>query len=126
LFIHNWKHHVPDDVWANLKPGAEVWGIGTKNFGESNGIIYKNRHRPDYFQQTIKVKPYFIRVNNEMKAEWQDKYIDLLSPVLVGKDGEVAVFTPDKKFFSQDTRHLTKGGAEFYARKIDFKTIFPE
>ena len=126
LFIHNWKHHVPDDVWANLKPGAEVWGIGTKNFGESNGIIYKNRHRPDYFLQTIKVKPYFIRVNNEMKTEWQDKYIDLLSPVLVGKDGEVAVFTPDKKFFSQDTRHLTKGGAEFYARKIDFKTIFPE
>ena len=126
IFIHNWKHTVPDDVWASLKPGAEVWGIGTKSFGESNGIFYKNRHRPDYFQQTVKVKPYFIRLNNEMKAEWHDKYIDLLTPALVSNDGEVAVFSPDKKFISQDTRHLTKGGAEFYARKIDFKKIFPQ
>ena len=126
IFIHNWKHTVPDDVWASLKPGAEVWGIGTKSFGESNGIFYKNRHRLDYFQQTVKVKPYFIRLNNEMKAEWHDKYIDLLTPALVSNDGEVAVFSPDKKFISQDTRHLTKGGAEFYARKIDFKKIFPQ
>ena len=126
IFIHNWKHAVPDNVWASLKPGAEVWGIGTKSFGESNGIFYKNRHRPDYFQQTVRIKPYFIRLNNEMKAEWHDKYIDLLTPSLVGNDGEVAIFSPDKKFISQDTRHLTKGGAQFYAHKLDFNPIFPQ
>lgn len=126
IFIHNWKHAVPDNVWASLKPGAEVWGIGTKSFGESNGIFYKNRHRPDYFQQTVKIKPYFIRLNNEMKAEWHDKYIDLLTPALVGNDGEVAIFSPDKKFISQDTRHLTKGGAQFYAHNLDFNPIFPQ
>ena len=126
IFIHNWKHAVPDNVWASLKPGAEIWGIGTKSFGESNGIFYKNRHRPDYFQQTVRIKPYFIRLNNEMKAEWHDKYIDLLTPSLVGNDGEVAIFSPDKKFISQDTRHLTKGGAQFYAHKLDFNPIFPQ
>lgn len=126
IFIHNWKHAVPDNVWASLKPGAEVWGIGTKSFGESNGIFYKNRHRPDYFQQTVRIKPYFIRLNNEMKAEWHDKYIDLLTPALVGNDGEVAIFSPDKKFISQDTRHLTKGGAQFYAHNLDFNPIFPQ
>ena len=126
IFIHNWKHAVPDNVWASLKPGAEVWGIGTKSFGESNGIFYKNRHRPDYFQQTVRIKPYFIRLNNEMKAEWHDKYIDLLTPSLVGNDGEVGIFSPDKKFISQDTRHLTKGGAEFYAHNLDFNPIFPQ
>lgn len=125
IFFHGWKHTLTDDIWKSLKPGAEVWGIGTKNFGESNGIIYKNRFRADYFQQTVKVKPYFIRVNNEMKAEWQDKFIDLLTPTMVGKDGQVAVFTHDKKFMSQDTKHLTKGGAQFYARKLDFSKIFP-
>jgi len=125
IFFHGWKHFVPAYVWQSLKPGAEVWGIGTKNFGQSNGIIYKNRFRPDYFQQTIKVKPYFIRVNNQMKAEWQDKYIDLLTPAMIGNDDRVAVFTHDKKFISQDTRHLTKGGAEFYAKKLDFRNIFP-
>ena len=100
IFIHNWKH--------------------------ANGIFYKNRHRPDYFQQTVRIKPYFIRLNNEMKAEWHDKYIDLLTPALVGNDGEVAIFSPDKKFISQDTRHLTKGGAQFYAHNLDFNPIFPQ
>ena len=36
------------------------------------------------------------------------------------------LFSPDKKFISQDTRHLTKGGAEFYAHKLDFNPIFPQ
>ena len=28
------------------------------------------------------------------------------------------VFTPDGKFISQDTKHLTKNGAQFYARLL--------
>ena len=123
VFIHDWKHKVPYYVWESVRPDAEVWGIGTKNFGESNGIIYKNRHRPDYFQQTIKINPSFIDMNEQMKREWKDKYVDLLDMSLVGED-RVVVFSQDHKFMSQDTRHLSKGGAEFFANKIDFAKIF--
>ena len=123
VFIHDWKHKVPYYVWESVRPDAEVWGIGTKNFGESNGIIYKNRHRPDYFQQTIKINPSFIDMNEQMKREWKDKYVDLLDISIVGED-RVVVFSQDHKFMSQDTRHLSKGGAEFFANKIDFAKIF--
>ena len=123
VFIHDWKHKVPYYVWESVRPDAEVWGIGTKNFGESNGIIYKNRHRPDYFLQTIKINPNYIDMNEQMKREWKNKYIDLLDMSLVGED-RVVVFSQDHKFMSQDTRHLSKGGAEFFANKIDFGKIF--
>lgn len=124
VFIHDWKHNVPYYVWENIKPRTEVWGIGTKNFGESNGIIYKNRHRPDYFEQTAKVNPNYFIENSQMKREWKDKYIDLLDMALV-KNNEVIVFSKEHKFLSQDCRHLSKGGAEYYANKIDFHKIFP-
>ena len=108
-----------------MKSNAEAWGIGTKNFGESNGIIYKNRHRPDYYQQTIKINQNFFKMNEQMKKEWKDKYIDLLDLSVVS-DGRVVVFSQDNKFISQDTRHLSKGGAEFFAKKIDFDKIFKQ
>lgn len=123
IFIFDWKHNVPYYVWENIKSETEVWGIGTKNFGESNGIIYKNRHRIDYFRQTIEVNPNYFIANNRLKAEWKDKYIDLLD-VALADDGKVVVFSQDHKFMSQDTRHLSKGGAEYYAEKIDFEEIF--
>lgn len=123
IFIFGWKHDVPYYVWENLRPEAEVWGIGTKNYGNSTGTIYKNRHRPDYFQQTIKINPNFFVINDLLKAEWQDKYIDLLSISAIGKNS-VAAFSPDHKLISQDTKHLTLGGAKYYAKTIDFKQIF--
>ena len=125
IFIHDWKHKVPYYVWENMKSNAKAWGIGTKNFGESNGIIYKNRHRPDYYQQTIKINQNFFKMNEQMKKEWKDKYIDLLDLSVVS-DGRVVVFSQDNKFISQDTRHLSKGGAEFFAKKIDFDKIFKQ
>lgn len=123
VFFFGWKHNVPYYVWENVKPNAEVWGIGTKNFGESNGIIYKNRYRPDYFQQTMEINPNFFEINSLMKKEWKDNYIDLLELAHIGS-GKVVVFSQDNKYISQDTSHLTQGGAEFYANKIDFGKIF--
>lgn len=43
LYFFGWRHDVPDSVWRNLKQSTEVWGIGTKNHGTSNGIFYKKR-----------------------------------------------------------------------------------
>lgn len=125
IFIHESKYKVPYYVWENVRPNVDVWGIGTKNFGESNGIIYKNRHKSDYFSQTIKIDKSYIIANDQMKREWGDKYIDLLKLSLVCKD-RVVVFSQDHKFISQDTRHLSKGGAEYFANKIIFEDIFKE
>ena len=123
VFIFDWKHNVPYYVWENVKPNTEIWGIGTKNFGESNGIIYKNRFRPDYFQQTMEIDPNFFVINSLMKKEWQNKYVDLLELTHVG-GGKVVVFSQGNKFISPDTQHLSQGGAEFFANKIDFGKTF--
>lgn len=125
IFIHDWKHNIPYYVWENIKPNTHVWGIGTKNFGESNGIFYKNRHKPDFYEQTVKINPNFFLINDQLKREWKDQYIDLIHLVL-NSDSTVPVFSKKHKFLSQDTRHLTKGGAEFYANNINFDKIFKE
>ena len=115
IYFFGWKHLVPDNVWQNLKQGAEVWGIGTKNHGTSNGIFYKNRHRSDYFSQTTRISQDFHRVNRLLREEWKDRYVDLLSLTLQA-DSTVPVFTPDHHFITYDGMHLTPAGTRYYAR----------
>ena len=124
VFVFNWKHNVPYYVWENVKNLKRVWGIGTKSFGECNGIIYKNRHKANYYQQTININPNFLILNRQMKEEWTGNYIDLLGLSVVNGKGLVRVFSKDGKFLSQDTNHLTINGAKFFAEIIDFKKIF--
>ena len=42
----------------------------------------------------------------------------MLAPVRTGEES-VRVFSDDKKVISQDTEHLTLGGAKFYAKIFD-------
>ena len=114
IYFFGWKHQVPDVVWQNLRPGTEVWGIGTKNHGSSNGIYYKNRYKTDYFEQRTAINPDFIVVNHLFREEWQGKYVDLLSLTLQ-PDSTVLVFTPDHHFITYDGMHLTPAGTWFYA-----------
>lgn len=124
IFIFDMKSNIPDYFWSNVSKYTKIWGIGTKNFGTSNGIIYKNRKKDNYTSQTIKIISNFEKINDIMKEEWgEDKYIDLYS-IVKEADGRVRVFSDDGKFLSQDCRHLTKGGAQFYAKHIDFNAIF--
>lgn len=115
IYYFGWKHDVPENVWQNLKPGAEVWGIGTKNHGTSNGIFYKNRHQPNYFSQTASIHPDYFAVNRLLKKEWQDKYVDLLSLTLQ-PDSTVQIFSPDHHFITYDGKHLTPSGARYYSK----------
>ncbi len=117
IYFFGWKHEVPTSVWQNLKQGAEVWGIGTKNHGTSNGIFYKNRHRNDYFAQRVNIHKDYHKVNRLLKKEWQDQYIDLLSLTLQ-PDSTVPVFTPDHHFITYDGMHLTPAGTRYYARQL--------
>ena len=117
IYFFGWKHDVPEVVWQNLKPGAEIWGIGTKNHGTSNGIFYKNRLKSDYFTQTTPIHSDFHAVNHLQKEEWKDKYVDLLSLTLL-PDSTVPVFTPDHHFITYDGKHLTPFGVRYYSESM--------
>ena len=118
VYFFGWKHQVPEEVWQNLRPQAEIWGIGTKNHGTSNGIFYKNRHCKDYFAQRTSINPDYFAVNRLLREAWQAQYIDLLTQTLKS-DSMVPVFTPDNHFITYDCRHLTPDGACFYANLIN-------
>ena len=117
IYYFGWKHQVPDAIWQNLKQGADVWGIGTKNHGTSNGIFYKNRHCSDYFTQRTTIREDFHTVNRMLKVEWQNKYVDLLSLTLQS-DNTVLVFTPDHHFITYDGLHLTPAGTQYYVQLL--------
>lgn len=106
------------DRVTNLNVNIEkMWCVGTKNFGVSNGIFY-NYQGDDYCLQRTKMEKGCLVKNENLKQGWQDRYIDLIGYV-VDKDGQVPVFTDECKFISQDCRHLTKAGAQYYARFIE-------
>lgn len=123
IFSFSSKSDVPDYVWSNMKQGCNVWGIGTKNFGSCNGVIYKKHRRDDYFNQCVEILPGYQELNKQWKEEWGDKYIDMISIAKVS-DNRVRVFTDDNKFISQDCNHLTQAGAAWYAQEIDWSMIF--
>lgn len=114
IYFFGWKHEVPEVVWQNLRAGSEIWGIGTKNHGTSNGLFYKKRHCPDYFAQRTTIRHDYLVVNQLLKEEWKDKYVDLLRLTLE-PDSTVPIFTQDCHFITYDGRHLTPFGARYYA-----------
>lgn len=113
IYFFGWKHQVPASVWNNLRKGVEVWGIGTKNHGTSNGIFYKHRYRADYFAQRTTIHDDFHTINQKLKEEWGLYYIDLLSLTL-SANKTVTVFTPNHYFITYDGMHLTPAGTNYY------------
>ena len=96
--------------------------VGEKNFGESNGQIYARRNGPDYFDQYIEVEDVerYINKNRHFADIYGNRFIDMMGMV-TNKSNKVRVFTPDHHFISADCRHLSKGGAKYYAEKIYWK-----
>lgn len=99
--------------------------VGEKNFGESNGQIYARRNKPDYFEQYTDVEDkerYIIR-NKHFSELYGSRFIDLMNMVTNDKD-QVRVFTPDNHFMSADCRHLSKGGAVYFGKLIEWSHYF--
>ena len=113
IYFFGWKHDVPSIIWHNLKPRSDVWGIGTKNHGTSNGIFYKNRHQPNYYYQHAVINQDFHCLNHLLHEEWQNNYVDLLSLTLQ-PDSTILIYTPDYHFIAYDSMHLTPLGAKYY------------
>lgn len=118
IFVYLYKTDLPDWFWDEVQNIKCVYGIGNKSFGSSNGIIYVKRFSKNYFDTTIKIVDSFVEENMLRKNQWKENYIDMLSPVTMA-DEKVRVFTDENKFISQDCAHLTKYGAQFYAKILD-------
>ena len=123
LFTFKDKQDVPNYVWDYLKSSSTVIGLGPKNFGVCNGVIYQKRHNDDYYLTTTTIHPNFYMLNENWKTSWgEDNYIDFID-LSTAKDGNITVFYQGE-FISQDCRHLTEAGAKFFANHIDWNTIF--
>lgn len=94
-------------------PETKLWAVGTKNFGTNSGIFY-NYKGNDYYQQRTAMEKGYIASHNIMKKEFSGRYIDYIGKV-IDENQMVPVFTPSHKFISQDTRHFTKAGAQYFA-----------
>jgi hypothetical protein len=99
----------------------KLWIAGVKDFGYSNGIHY-NRMRSssidNFAAYHAGMKKGMWETNRALAKEWGTQYIDLIGPI-ANKQGEVLVFTPEGKLISQDTNHLTRDGAIFFAQKLE-------
>ncbi len=105
-----------------LSSHSKFYVIGEKNFGTCNGQIYRKRGRADYHNLTAEMEDGYETRNAERKSKHPDNFIDLISLVRQ-PDGRVRVFTDDGRFISQDCRHLTQAGAQYYARLIDWEQL---
>lgn len=111
-----------EDVHRRCTANAKFFIVGEKNFGESNGQVYRHRFSNDYHQQTVEMEDGYAEKNDQLKKAYSDCYIDLIEMVRQ-PNGKVRVFSDDGKFISQDCRHLTKAGAQFYAGRINWKRL---
>lgn len=95
--------------------------VGEKNFGECNGQIYAHRNDDGYFDQFIDVytPERYIDDNKHFAELYGDRFLDLMSMV-TNDEKQVRVFTPDHHFISADCRHLSRGGAIYFADRINW------
>ena len=103
----------------DLRFKNKLYVIGIKNFGFNNGIPYNNKNK-NCIEYRTSLKDGILKLNNDLSKEWGIKYIDLIK-LVSDSGGRVLVYTPDCKFISQDTDHLTSFGAKYYAYLLDSK-----
>lgn len=101
----------------------KMFCFGTKDFGYSNGIHYNRISTIDNFSNYFgNMKDGIIEIEADLKSEWGNRYVSLLQPLL-NEDNEIQIFTDEGLFISQDTLHLTKAGAIFYAEILEKKIM---
>ena len=123
IFSFMRKELLTDSISRLLKDDCKIYGIGTKNFGNSNNQFYSHRWSKDYYHSTSVLPKEYKKANDVAKKDWGDSYIDLIEPAMVDSI-HIRVFTPEHKYISQDCRHLTPAGAKWYASILDLDRIF--
>lgn len=115
----------PPDIHDLLNVDRDrVYAVGTKNFGRSNGYFF-NRKGQGYLLQRARADKEHVEANEAARKLWGMHYINFFEHTLDEK-GRVPVFTPNGQFISQDCRHLTTFGADYFAQVFDdqLKLIF--
>lgn len=95
--------------------GGRVVVLGAKNFGWNNDFV-KLAKGP---LKDIRVKPLdsVVAFDQSAKAILDKNYLDILD-LVADKTGAVPVFTPDERFITYDTNHLTRAGARYVGEKL--------
>lgn len=96
---------------------AHVVVLGTKNFGFNNNAVML---LPEARRYAFRARPLaeVAADNAAARAAIPARYyVDLLALMDDGS-GTVPVFTPERKFISQDRRHLTRPGAAWLGRIV--------
>lgn len=93
--------------------------FGTKDFGYSNGIHYNMMSSiSDFSNYYANMRDGTLENEKKLQTEWGNKYISLISP-LINDKRKIRILDDEGRFLSQDTRHLSKAGAMFYANTLD-------
>lgn len=108
------------EEFQNVSIAAEkLFIVGIKDFGYSNGIHYNRiKSITDFTQYHSSMKKGIAETNAQLRNEWGTQYIDLIAQV-EDDNGQVLIFTPEGKLISQDTNHLTRNGAIFFAKRLE-------
>lgn len=118
FYVQGLSYGLVPQYIEQLCNSAELYIVGNKNYGKSNGIVYAKRFSEGYFDQSV---TYDLKLQTDVSANksiWGSQFIDIMEPLLVS-EGRIRVFTDDHKFISQDCRHLTHAGAVYYSRILD-------
>ena len=97
-----------------------VYHIGYKYFGPSNGFAYSRRFFKGYYDLSVELPKDVIEMNESDKKECGDRLIDLIG-ALQNDDGRIPVFSDEKKMISHDCYHLTQSGAKYIAKRLQMR-----
>ncbi len=99
---------------------GDLYRIGTKNFGWNNNFVRQMSYR-DAIDFRVKPNKTSITANMIEKEIWGDRYIDVIG-LLSDKYQTVRLFTPNGKFISFDTDHITRDGAKYLGELLLINT----
>lgn len=91
---------------------AKLIVIGTKNFGWNNNAVMLLPKSERYTFRTKPLAPIVALNDIGAKTIGPATYVDIIS-MISDVDGRVPVFTPERKFISEDRAHLTEAGARY-------------
>ncbi len=114
-----WVSRIEVVCQANGLSTNNLFIIGEKNFGESNGQFYVHRNSDSYFDLRTQIRNDFLIKNKRLKDLYGSRYLDLIE-LVIDNDNTVPVFTPDHHYISQDCEHFSLGGAKYYASLINW------
>lgn len=121
VFVATNRHFLSSYNYDEIYPelfNRKFYRVGLKNFSKAFiGNIYKNRNKADYYNSEGDVDESSQDINDKERKVFRDRFIDMIAPV-TGPDGKIKLFN-DKMLITQDGMHLTKAGAQLYAKRMN-------